>query len=132
MTRPGDKVLQFARSQERGRKEVGGTVEGHGAERLKATMTSGELKQRSTGSWPSQDECIRMPLASGATISTSPADLSYSPRRRPNGTYQNGPEDRAGSVIKLIFVAALLVSGYLMCKYFFEAEEAIIRSLGGK
>jgi hypothetical protein len=53
---------------------VSGTVERHGAERLKATTTSGELKQRSTGSWPSQEECIRMPLASGATISASPAD----------------------------------------------------------
>lgn len=53
---------------------VSGTVEGHGAERLKATTTSGELKQRSTGSWPSQEECIRMPLASGLTISGSPAD----------------------------------------------------------
>lgn len=45
-----------------------------GAERLKATTTSGELKQRSTGSWPSQEECIRMPLASEVTISASSAD----------------------------------------------------------
>lgn len=57
-------------------------------------------------------------------------ELSYSPRRRPNGP--DTMDSIARGVILSVLVGALVVSGFCLWQKFQEAEKAIIQAIGGK
>lgn len=123
MNRPGDKILQFARSSS-GKQRVSSTVEGHGGRKgRQAAPQGGRSVSRPTSEYQ-----------------TSSADSLWSSshinaHKRPNGTFINGPEamdSGASKVVLAVLVLTLLGLGAWLYKSFLEAETAIIHAMGGK
>src|SRR5262252_2012785 len=115
MMRPGDRVLQFAvRSSGRGK-----GVSGQGY-RLKPELASPLADSCQNSCGEESAHCSAMGSPAGIPIWGNSPRAAEFPRKRPNGTFINGPEDRADAIANAVAVVLIGIALYFGARWFYH------------